>query len=65
MHEIGVKDAENRFVSDDEQVILLALQLENNGLQANSKVMIRLLNELAMIIDVPELCIRTSARGYR
>jgi len=42
MHEVGVKDAEDGLVGDDEKVVLLALEFENDGLESNSEVVVGL-----------------------
>ena len=41
-HQVAVKNPENGFVSDDEKVVLLPLQLENDRLKTNGKIMVRL-----------------------
>lgn len=42
MHEVGVKDTKDRFVSDNEEIILFALEFENDGLEANCEIMVGL-----------------------
>lgn len=42
VHQVGVQHTENGLVSNDEQIILLALKLEDNWLEADGEVMIRL-----------------------
>lgn len=40
MHEVGVKHTQDRLVRDDEQVVLFALELENDGFETDGKVMV-------------------------
>ena len=40
VHEVGVEDAQDRLVRDDEQVVLLPLELENDGLETHSEIVI-------------------------
>lgn len=42
MHQVGVEHTENGLVSNDEQVILLTLELEDDWLEADGEVMVRL-----------------------
>ena len=39
-HEIAVEDAQNGFVGDDEQVVLFAFELEDDGFEADGEVMV-------------------------
>ena len=39
-HEIAVQNTENRFMSNDEEVIMFTFQLEDDGLKTNGKVMV-------------------------
>lgn len=41
-HEVAVEDAEDRLVRDDEEVVLLALELEDDGLEAHGEVVVGL-----------------------
>lgn len=41
-HEVPIKDAEHRFVGDDEQVVLLAFKLEDDWLHADGEIVVRL-----------------------
>jgi len=41
-HKITVENTQNRFVSNDQQVILLALEFEDDRLEADGKVMVGL-----------------------
>ena len=42
VHQVGVKDAQYTLMSNDQKVVLLALQLQNDWLQSDSQVMVRL-----------------------
>jgi hypothetical protein len=39
-HEIAVQDSQDRFVGYDEQIIVFTLQLENDGFQSHSEIMV-------------------------
>jgi hypothetical protein len=39
-HEVAIQHAKHRLVRDDENVILLALELEDDGLQADREVVV-------------------------
>jgi hypothetical protein len=41
-HQVAVQDTEDRLVGDDQKVILLALELENDRLETDREVVIRL-----------------------
>jgi hypothetical protein len=41
-HQVAVEDTEDGLVGDDQKVILLALELENDRLEADRKVVIGL-----------------------
>jgi hypothetical protein len=41
-HQVAVQDTEDGLVGDDQKIILLALQLENDRLEADRKVVIGL-----------------------
>ena len=41
-HEVAVEHAQDGFVRDDEEVVLLALQLEDDGLEADREVVVGL-----------------------
>lgn len=63
MHEVGVEHAQDGFVGDDKEVGLLALKFENDGLEADGEVVVRL-----AIVSLSIRCMSmweiTSARGY-
>jgi hypothetical protein len=40
VHQVGVEDAQNRLVGDDEEVVLLAFELEDDGLEADGEVVV-------------------------
>lgn len=42
MHEVGVENAQDGLVRDDEEVVLLALELEDDGLEADCEVVVGL-----------------------
>jgi hypothetical protein len=42
VHEVGVENAEDGFVGDDEEVVLLALEFEDDGLEADGEVVVGL-----------------------
>lgn len=42
VHQVGVEHTQNGLVSDDEQVVLLALELEDDRLEADREVMVGL-----------------------
>lgn len=42
VHEVGVEDAQDGLVGDDEEVVLLALELEDDGLEADGEVVVGL-----------------------
>lgn len=42
VHQVGIEHSENGLVSDDKQIVLLTLQLENDWLEADGEVMVRL-----------------------
>lgn len=42
VHQVGIEHTQNGLVSDDEQVVLLTLKLENDWLEADGEVMVRL-----------------------
>lgn len=42
VHEVGVEDAQDRLVRDDEEVVLLALELEDDWLEADGEVVVGL-----------------------
>jgi len=39
-HEIAIENSENRFMSNDQEIVLFALQLEDDGFKSNSEVVI-------------------------
>ena len=41
-HEVAVEDAEDGFVGDDEEVVLFALKLEDDGFEADGEVVVGL-----------------------
>ena len=43
MHQVGVEHTKHRLVSDNEKICLFSFQLKDNGLQANGKIVVRLL----------------------
>lgn len=45
VHQVGIQYAQHALVCDDEEVALLALQLENDRLKAYSEVVIGLVRE--------------------
>lgn len=49
MHQVGVEDAQDGLVCDDKQVVLLALELEDDGLEANGEVVVGLDRVLANV----------------
>ena len=42
VHEVGVEHAQHALVCNNKQVVLLALQLQNDRLKPDSQVMVRL-----------------------
>lgn len=42
VHEVGIEDAEDGFMSDDKEVVLFALELKNDRLEADCEIMVRL-----------------------
>lgn len=42
MHQVGIEDAEDGFVGDDKEVVLFALEFENDRLEADSEIVVRL-----------------------
>ena len=45
-HEIAVENAEDGLVSDDEEIVLFALELEDDGFEAYGEVVVGLFGEL-------------------
>lgn len=43
-HEIAVQNAKNGLVSNDKEIVLLTFELENDGFETDSQVMVRLQN---------------------
>jgi hypothetical protein len=39
-HEVAVENSEDGLVSNDQEVIVLSLQLKNDGLKTNGKVVV-------------------------
>ena len=41
-HQVAVEDAEDGFVGDDQEIVLLALKFEDDGFETDGKVVVRL-----------------------
>lgn len=39
-HQVTIENAENRFMSNNEKIILLSFELENDRLKADSEIMV-------------------------
>lgn len=42
VHQVGVEHAQDGLVRNDQQVVLLALELENDGLEADGEIVVGL-----------------------
>jgi len=42
VHQISIEHAKHALMGDDKQVVLLAFELENNGLEANGQIVVGL-----------------------
>jgi hypothetical protein len=40
MHQIRIQDAQDTLVSNNQEIVLLALEFKNDGLQSDSKVVV-------------------------
>ena len=40
MHQIRIQDAQDALVSNNQEIVLLALEFKNDGLQPDSKVVV-------------------------
>jgi hypothetical protein len=41
-HQVAVENAEDGFVGDDQEIILLAFEFEDDGFEADGKIVVRL-----------------------
>lgn len=52
VHQVGVEHAQDALVRDDQQVVLLALQLQDDGLQPHRQVVVRLRPRVPVVVRV-------------